>query len=107
MPRSGGRLQPSANRGVAGGTHHTVSLIGPSHGAGSGGRAGAEVTFNGFMAYGGESKMEASHINALHNKHAGLERRIAEELKSPHPDPVTLQALKRHKLRIRDQIAHH
>jgi hypothetical protein len=51
--------------------------------------------------------MEASHINCPANKHAGLERRIAEELKSPHPDPAMLQALKRHKLRIGDQIAHH
>lgn len=65
------------------------------------------ATFNGLTANGGESKMEASHINALHNKHAGLERRIAEEMKSPHPDLAMLQALKRHKLRIRDQIAHH
>lgn len=51
--------------------------------------------------------MEASHINALHNKHAGLERRIAEEQKSRNPDLAMLQALKRHKLRIRDEIAQH
>ena len=51
--------------------------------------------------------MESSHLNALQTKHAGLERRIAEEMKSPHPDLAMIQSLKRHKLRLRDQLAHH
>lgn len=51
--------------------------------------------------------METSHVNALHTKHAGLERRIQEEMKSTHPDLAMISALKRHKLRIRDEIARH
>jgi len=51
--------------------------------------------------------MEASHVSALHNKHAGLERRIHDEMKSPHPDLAVVALLKRHKLRIRDEIARH
>jgi hypothetical protein len=51
--------------------------------------------------------MEVSHINALQTKHAGLERKLQDEMKSPHPNVAMIQALKRHKLRIRDQIAHH
>jgi hypothetical protein len=51
--------------------------------------------------------MESSHFSALQNKHAGLERRIHDEMKSSHPDLAIIAALKRHKLRIRDEIARH
>ena len=51
--------------------------------------------------------MEASHVSSLQNKHAGIERRIREEMNRPQPDLSMIQALKRHKLRIRDVIAHH
>jgi len=51
--------------------------------------------------------MESSHVSSLHTKHAGLERRIREEMNRPQPDVGMIQALKRHKLRIRDAIAHH
>lgn len=51
--------------------------------------------------------MEASHVSALQLKHAGLERRIHQEMTRPQPDLVTVKLLKRHKLRIRDEIAQH
>jgi hypothetical protein len=51
--------------------------------------------------------MESSHVSALQTKHAGLERRLHDEMKSPHPDMGMITMLKRHKLRIRDQLAQH
>ncbi|WP_343613793.1 DUF465 domain-containing protein [Novosphingobium sp.] len=48
--------------------------------------------------------METSHYTALQTKHAGLERRIHQELSRPLPDPVTIQSLKRAKLRIKDEL---
>ncbi len=51
--------------------------------------------------------MEASHINALQLKHAGLEKQIHDELARPLPDLSALNALKRRKLRIKDEISHH
>lgn len=50
--------------------------------------------------------MESSHVSALQTKHAGLERQIQEELNRPFPNLATLQALKRRKLRIKDEISH-
>lgn len=50
--------------------------------------------------------MESSHITALQAKHDGLERRIHEEMTRPSPDEVSLQALKKQKLRIKEEIAH-
>ncbi|MHA1600695.1 MAG: YdcH family protein [Alphaproteobacteria bacterium] len=40
-------------------------------------------------------------------KHASLERAIDEENHRPHPDDLRLTELKREKLRIKDEIAHH
>nr|WP_292965934.1 YdcH family protein [Novosphingobium sp. UBA1939] len=51
--------------------------------------------------------MESSHILALQEKHHGLERRIQQEMKSPHPDLAMIASMKKHKLRIRDEIARH
>jgi hypothetical protein len=51
--------------------------------------------------------METSHVNALHTKHAGIERQIHEELSRPMPDAVAIQALKKRKLRIKEEIARH
>ena len=51
--------------------------------------------------------MEASHINALQQKHEGLDRRLREELNRPAPDPLRIQLLKKQKLRIKEAIAHH
>lgn len=50
--------------------------------------------------------MEQSHVGALQLKHAGLERRIAEEMSRPLPDLETIQLLKKQKLRIKDELTH-
>jgi hypothetical protein len=50
--------------------------------------------------------MEASHANALQLKHAGLERQLAEERGRPMPDVITIQLLKKRKLRIKEELAH-
>lgn len=49
--------------------------------------------------------MELAHISALEAKHAGLERRIAEELARPSPDGVLVMELKRRKLRLKEELA--
>ncbi|GGD58074.1 DUF465 domain-containing protein [Erythrobacter arachoides] len=50
--------------------------------------------------------MESSHVNALHDKHEGLDRRLRTEMNRPSPDSATIQLLKKQKLRIKEQIAH-
>ncbi len=45
--------------------------------------------------------------DSLLTKHASLERAIDEENHRPHPDDFRLTELKREKLRIKDEIAHH
>ena len=50
--------------------------------------------------------MEQSHISALQLKHAGIERQIHEELSRPMPDNAAIQALKKRKLRIKEEIEH-
>jgi hypothetical protein len=50
--------------------------------------------------------MESSHVSALQLKHAGLERRLSEEQNRPMPDPVTIQLIKKRKLRIKEELAH-
>ncbi len=45
--------------------------------------------------------------DSLHVKHASLEQAIDEENLRPHPDDLRLIELKREKLRIKDEIAHH
>ncbi|WP_333838218.1 YdcH family protein [Novosphingobium sp.] len=49
--------------------------------------------------------METTHITALQTKHAGLERRISEEMARPVPDMAVLSQLKRHKLRIKEALS--
>lgn len=53
-----------------------------------------------------EPLMETSHATALHSKHAGLEARIRDEQKRPHPDGATIHELKKKKLRIKEELAH-
>lgn len=48
--------------------------------------------------------MQTSHVQALQQKHQGLERQIHDELMRPHPDDAILADLKRQKLRIKDTI---
>jgi hypothetical protein len=52
-----------------------------------------------------EPSMDSSHVSALQFKHAGIERQIHEELSRPMPDAVVVQALKRRKLKIKEEIA--
>ena len=51
--------------------------------------------------------METSHIKALQQKHAGIEQQIHAELTRPMPDTAAIQALKKKKLRIKEEIARH
>lgn len=51
--------------------------------------------------------MEASHMSALVEKHAGLERKIQEEMNRPAPDDDLLHELKKRKLRLKDAITQH
>lgn len=46
-----------------------------------------------------------SHVQALQQKHEGLERQIHTELNRPQPDDAILTDLKRQKLRIKDEIS--
>ena len=48
--------------------------------------------------------MLSSHVQALQQKHEGLERQIHEEQCRPHPDDAILTDLKRQKLKIKDDI---
>jgi hypothetical protein len=50
--------------------------------------------------------MESSHVTALQAKHDGLERRLREEMGRPAPDSSMVQALKKQKLKIKEEIAH-
>lgn len=50
--------------------------------------------------------MESSHVAALQAKHEGLERRLREEMSRPAPDDTMIQALKKRKLKIKEEIAH-
>ena len=48
--------------------------------------------------------MESSHISALQLKHAGIERQLHDEMRRPMPDAVVIQALKKRKLRLKEEI---
>ena len=50
--------------------------------------------------------MEQSHVSALQFKHAGIERQIQEEMTRPLPDLAMIQALKKRKLRLKEEIEH-
>jgi len=49
--------------------------------------------------------MENTHLSALAAKHAGIEKRLADEARRPLPDPIVLSALKKRKLRIKEEIS--
>lgn len=51
------------------------------------------------------SQALSSHLEALTAKHAGLEARLREEMARPVPDAGRLQALKKQKLRLKEEIA--
>ena len=50
---------------------------------------------------------EREHIDALRTKHAELEAQINAEEQRPSPDDIKIHELKREKLRIKDELAHH
>jgi hypothetical protein len=52
-----------------------------------------------------EPSMDSSHISALQLNHAGIDRQIHEELTRPMPDAVVIQALKKRKLRLKEEIS--
>ncbi len=54
----------------------------------------------------GKLPMEQSHLSALQVKHAGLERRIDDEQGRPMPDHAAIQAIKKRKLRIKEELQH-
>lgn len=49
--------------------------------------------------------MDSSHANALQSKHAGIEAKLRDEQNRPVPDAVTIQALKKRKLQIKQELA--
>jgi hypothetical protein len=51
-----------------------------------------------------ETGMDQAHIAALQAKHAGLERRIAEESQRPLPDSALIARLKKEKLWIKEEL---
>jgi hypothetical protein len=48
--------------------------------------------------------MQTAHFSALEAKHAGLDRKIAAESQRPLPDATTIAALKKQKLRIKEEM---
>jgi hypothetical protein len=48
--------------------------------------------------------MDTSHVSALQLKHAGIERKIQQEMIRPLPDNVVIQTLKKQKLRIKEEL---
>ncbi|MFM2301206.1 MAG: hypothetical protein RLZZ84_942 [Pseudomonadota bacterium] len=50
--------------------------------------------------------MEQSHVSALQFKHAGIERQIQQEMNRPLPDLAMIQALKKRKLKIKEELTH-
>ena len=49
--------------------------------------------------------MESSHVSALQTKHAGIDAQIREEERRPAPDTATIQALKKKKMRLKEELA--
>jgi hypothetical protein len=49
--------------------------------------------------------MQTSHHAALETKHAGLDRRIADEAHRPMPDPLVLAELKKQKLKLKEELS--
>ena len=49
--------------------------------------------------------MQTAHFSALEAKHAVLDRQISAETQRPLPDAAALAALKKQKLRIKQELA--
>lgn len=50
--------------------------------------------------------METSYASSLQLKHAGLERKLQEEMSRPLPDDALVQDLKKRKLKIKEELRH-
>jgi hypothetical protein len=48
--------------------------------------------------------MQTTHQTALEAKHAGLDRKLAEERLRPMPDERTIAELKKQKLRLKEEL---
>ena len=48
--------------------------------------------------------MQTAHFSALEAKHAGLDRQIAAEAQRPLPDTARIAALKKKKLRVKEEM---
>jgi len=51
--------------------------------------------------------MDNSHVSALQLKHAGIEKKIDEEMSRPLPDGAKVRSLKKEKLLIKEQLSRH
>jgi hypothetical protein len=49
--------------------------------------------------------MQTSHQMALETKHAGLDRKIDEEMHRPHPDSTLIATLKKQKLKLKEELS--
>ncbi|MBA3897467.1 MAG: DUF465 domain-containing protein [Sphingomonadaceae bacterium] len=49
--------------------------------------------------------MDSAHVSALEAKHAGIDRRLAEETRRPMPDSALISALKKQKLKVKEALA--
>lgn len=49
--------------------------------------------------------MQTAHFSALEAKHAVLDRKISAESQRPSPDSATLAALKKKKLRVKEEMS--
>ena len=49
--------------------------------------------------------MQTAHRSALEAKHANLDRQIADEAHRPMPDAATIAALKKQKLKIKEEMS--
>ena len=47
----------------------------------------------------------SAHLETLQTKHTSLDQKIQEELRSPLPDHIRVQRLKKQKLQIKDTIS--
>lgn len=48
--------------------------------------------------------MESSHVSALQLKHAGIDRQLHDEMSRPVPNTGLIQALKKRKLRLKEEM---
>jgi hypothetical protein len=51
--------------------------------------------------------MSTAHVSSLAAKHANIEARLNDEQRRPQPDTVLIALLKKQKLRLKEEIAHH